>query len=144
MTWFCSYPSTRGTSFKMRLTTCNRASRRREERSSSASGTPTPTPKAAATIRRPQTANHCLQSSSSPAANSQVPQFQQLSLCLSTTSNCGTSHSFPHGTYQCHCLWSSLGSSPYQNYCSESSFFLYCYYLLLAQHVAVRAHLPSF
>jgi len=65
---FYSYPSTRGTSFKMRLTTCKRASRRREERSSRASGTPTPTPKAAATIRRPQTANHCLQSSSSTAA----------------------------------------------------------------------------
>jgi hypothetical protein len=67
-----SYPSTRGTSFKIRLTTCKRASRRREERSSSASGTPTPTPKAAATIRRPQTANHCLQSSSRTATDNEA------------------------------------------------------------------------
>jgi len=56
----------------MRLTTCKRASRRREERSSSASGTPTPTPRAAATIRRPQTANHCLQSSSRTVAENEV------------------------------------------------------------------------
>ena len=48
----------------MRLTTCSRASSRRDERSSRANGTPTPTPSAAATISKPHTANHCLQSSS--------------------------------------------------------------------------------